>query len=168
MLSSPAGGTPSDRRARAAVHDPDPLEGSTRIMAKRARGTSHRPGQRAPLRRSGSTRAAEPVTPAPSAAQAPRPPTLTPEEEARAAALEAQILAEEKAAEAASRRTRERTRRAADVETTTRAGSIASQAAAEYGYVVRDVRRIAVIAGSLVAVLLGLWVVVEATGIGPF
>ena len=39
------------------------------------------------------------------------------------------------------------------------------RASEEYAYVVRDVRRIALIGGSLVVLLLGLWVVSEATGI---
>ena len=140
-------------------------------MAKRVRGSSTRPGQRAPLQRSGARPA--PSRPASTAegTSAPAPATrtasLTPEEEARAAEIEAQILAEEKAATEAARRTRERARRAS-VEPTVRSGTISMRAADEYAYVVRDVRRIVVIGGSLVAVLLGLWVVVEATGIGPF
>lgn len=147
-------------------------------MAKRVRGSSTRPGQRAPLQRSGARPA--PSRPASTAegtsataagagatASPTRPASLTPEEEARAAEIEAQILAEEKAATEAARRTRERARRAS-VEPTVRSGTISMRAADEYAYVVRDVRRIVVIGGSLVALLLGLWVVVEATGIGPF
>jgi hypothetical protein len=42
------------------------------------------------------------------------------------------------------------------------------RASAEYGYVVRDVRRLALIGGALVALLVGLWAVTEVTGIGPF
>jgi hypothetical protein len=136
-------------------------------MAKRARGSTTRPGQRAPLQRGPST-----TRPSASAGTtstpAPRPATLTDEEEARAAALEAQIVAEEKAAEEAARRTRDRSRRGGDVEPAGRGGSIAVRASQEYAYVARDVRSIAVIGGGLVAFLLGLWVVVEATGIGPF
>jgi hypothetical protein len=49
-----------------------------------------------------------------------------------------------------------------------RAGSIEARAAAEYGYVVRDVRRLAIIGGTLIAVMVGLWAIIEATGIGPF
>ncbi len=98
----------------------------------------------------------------------PRPATLTAEEEARAAALEAEILAEEKSAEVAARLTRERGRRAPDGEATTRPGSIALRASQEYAYVGRDVRRIVRIGGSMLGILLGLWIVVQATGIGPF
>lgn len=135
-------------------------------MAKRARGSTTRPGQRARLQRSPTTRpeAARPAT----SSTTPRPVTLTPEEEARAAALEAQILAEERAAEDATRRSRDRARRASSDETSVRAGSIAMRAAEEYGYVGRDLRRVAIIGGSLIAFLIGLWAVTEATGIGPF
>ena len=133
-------------------------------MAKRARGSTARPGQRAPLQRK-ATAARPRVGPATTTA---KPPTLTAEEEARAAEIEAQILAEEKAAEDASRRSRERSRRAAEADPVARGGSIAERATQEYAYVARDVRRVAIIGGSLVAFLIGLWVVVTATGIGPF
>ena len=137
-------------------------------MAKRVRGTSTRPGQRARLQRSGATArpAAKPTTT--SAAAAPRPASLTADEEARAAALEAQIVAEEQAAERAARSSRERGRRAAAPDPTVRAGSIAITASQEYAYVSRDLRRVARIGGGLIAVLLGLWVVITVTGIGPF
>lgn len=133
-------------------------------MAKRARGSSSRPGQRAPLQR-GTTTARPSPTPA---STTPRPPTLTAEEEARAAAIEAQIVADEKAAEEAARRSRTRARRGTDAEPEARGGSIAVRASQEYAYVSRDLRRIVVIGGSLIAFLIGLWVVVEITGIGPF
>lgn len=132
-------------------------------MAKRARGSSTRPGQRAPLQRSGSTRPTETTSSA-----TVKPPTLTAEEEARAAALEAQIVAEEKAAETQTRRERERAKRATASEPVTRGGTIAMRASEEYGYVMRDVRRIVTIGGGLIAVLIGIWAVVQATGIGPF
>lgn len=130
-------------------------------MAKRARGTTTRPGQRAPLPR-GATR-----PPLGDSVGTPRPVTLTDEEEARAAELEARIVAAEREAEASTRR-RDRPRRTADGETPIRAGSLTVRASQEYGYVVRDVRRIALIGGSLVAFLIGLWAIVQATGIGPF
>jgi hypothetical protein len=47
-----------------------------------------------------------------------------------------------------------------------RSGSIAERASHEYAYVLRDVRRIILIGGSLIGVLLGLWVVLQATGVG--
>lgn len=134
-------------------------------MAKRARGTTARPGQRAPLPRGGG----RPTTPATSTqAPLPRPASLTPEEEARAASLEAEIMAQERAAEEAARRTRDRGRRTSSVrpEPTIRPGGLAVQASQEYAYVARDVRRIALVGGSLVVLLLILWVLAQATGIG--
>ena len=95
-----------------------------------------------------------------------RPATLTAEEEARAAQLEAQIVAEEKTAETAARRDRDRARRGAP-EPVVRSGTIASRAQAEYGYVMRDVRKIVTIGGGLIVLLIGLWVVLTATGAGP-
>lgn len=136
-------------------------------MAKRARGTPTRPGQRAPLQRGPST-ARPSGSAATTSTPAPRPATLTADEEARAAALEAQIVAEEKAAEQATRKNRDRSRRESEAEPVGRGGTIAVRSSQEYAYVARDVRRIAVIGGGLIAVLLGLWVVIEATGIGPF
>jgi hypothetical protein len=138
-------------------------------MAKRVRGSSSRPGQRARLQRSGTARPAAPQTARPAATTpvAPRPATLTPEEEAEAAELEAEILAQEQAAATANdRRTRERSRRAAASDTAGRS-SIAERASEEYAYVARDIRRIAIIGGGLVAVLLGFWVIHTVTGLGP-
>jgi hypothetical protein len=126
-------------------------------MAKRARGSPTRPGQRARLQRAATTRPVE-TTSTPTV----RPATLTDEEEARAAQLEAQIVAEEKAAETASKRAR----RAAP-EPVVRSGTIASRAQAEYAYVMRDVRKIVTIGGGLIVLLIGLWVVLTATGAGP-
>lgn len=125
-------------------------------MAKRARGTTSRPGQRAPLARpAGAARPASSVGSA-----TPRPASLTAEEEARAAELEAQILEAEKAAEAAQRRTR--TRRPDG--SLAAGGTIAMRAAEEYRYVARDMRRITIIGGGLVAFLIGLWAVTMVTG----
>jgi hypothetical protein len=133
-------------------------------MAKRVRGTATRPGQRRPLQRSGA-RPSTPVRPkpaGPSEAVAARPASLTPEEEARAAELEAAIVAEERAAETSRRTRAERT----NAPNGFRAGSsIAVAAANEYAYVARDVRRVGIVGGSLVGVLIVLWVVVQVTGI---
>lgn len=127
-------------------------------MAKRARGTTSRPGQRAPLRA---------VAPArPSAAPVARPATLTADEEARAAELEAQIVAAEKAAQVAQRRARSR-RDSSGEGGTVLAGSIALRAAEEYRYVARDMRRIVIIGGGLILGLIGLWVVSVITGVRP-
>ena len=130
-------------------------------MAKRARGSSTRPGQRPPLQRSTPGRPSPATGPSGSTTVV-RPATLTSDEEARAAALEAQIVAEEKAAERAARQTRE-ARRTGSAQTVAR-GSIALRAAEEYAYVSRDLRRIAVIGGTLLAVLIGIWAILEATG----
>jgi hypothetical protein len=88
---------------------------------------------------------------------------VTPEEEARAAELEAQILADEQAATDA-RAARERSRRAA---TDAPAGvaytsvPLAARAADEYRYVQRDVRRIVIVGGFLLLILAILDVLVN-------
>jgi hypothetical protein len=131
-------------------------------MAKRVRGSSTRPGQRSRLQRGSTPRARVSSEPPP-------PPTsLTPAEEARAAELEAQIVAAERASEVKVDRSRERSRRPIETEGRIRTGSIALRASQEYAYVSRDIRRIVVIGGSLIAFLIGLWAVIQATGVGPF
>ena len=92
--------------------------------------------------------------------------SLTAAEEARAAELEAQIVAEERAAESNVARARERSRRPVETDVRVRSGSIAERASHEYAYVLRDVRRIALIGGSLIAVLIAIWVIVQASGLG--
>lgn len=134
-------------------------------MAKRARGTTTRPGQRRPIQRPAArpgAPTAQPAATAPSTDVAvSRPSSLTPEEEARAAELEAAIVAVERQASEGRRRSQ---RSAPDVGI--RPGSsLATAAANEYAYVARDVRRVAIVGGSLVGLLLALWVVAEATGI---
>jgi len=132
-------------------------------MAKRSRG-SVRPGQRRPGQR-------QPVRPTRPAA-APRPSDgLTDAELARAAELEAGLVAEERAAEAAQRRSRDRTRgRTIEDEVVPRGRSregtlLGSRAQEEYAYVVRDVRRIALVGGSLLGVLAVLFVLIEVAGV---
>lgn len=119
-------------------------------MAKRARGTTSRPGQRAPLRANATAR---PAT---------RPVSLTDDEVARAAELEAAIVATERAAEVAQRRTR--TRRQVGEGGSMLGGTIALRAAEEYRYVARDMRRIVIIGGGLVLILFGLWLATVLTG----
>ena len=75
-------------------------------MAKRARGSTTRPGQRARLAADGRAEAGRIDR-----AAAPEPTGLTAEEEARAAALEAQIVAEERAAETQAEADRDRAKR---------------------------------------------------------
>jgi hypothetical protein len=114
-------------------------------MAKRSR-IGGRPGQRRPIQR--------PTTRPTVVAPTRRPDSVTPEEEARAAELEAAILAEEKAADNARRRTNADRRDRTPVEGTVYASSsLATRASEEYAYVRRDVRRIAIVGGSLLAVL---------------
>ncbi len=130
-------------------------------MAKRARG-SVRPGQRRPIdRRPASEAAAASGT---TASAAPRPTGLTEAETRRAAEIEAQLLAEERAAEAARRQTRER---AALRGTTGPAGSIAIRAEVEYAYVARDLKRIARIATLLLTTLVVLWLLIDVAEIVP-
>lgn len=77
-------------------------------------------------------------------------------------------MAQERAAEEAARRTRDRGRRSSSSssEPTVRPGGLALQASQEYAYVARDVRRIALLGGSLIVLLLVLWILAQATGIG--
>src|SRR6478752_3302869 len=102
MLSS-APRSPADH-ARWRPARPDHARGTRPNMAKRVRGSSTRPGQRAPLQR-------RPTSSAATVAPAPRPASLTDEEERRAAELEAQIVAEERSAEDTRKRGTDRTRR---------------------------------------------------------
>jgi hypothetical protein len=134
-------------------------------MAKRVRGSSSRPGQRARMQRRASTQR-PPTSTSASASTASPSPSLTDAELARAAELEAQIVAAERTAETTATQARERPRRPAESSVRVRSGSIAERASHEYAYVLRDVRRIALIGGSMIALLLGLWVVLEATGVG--
>lgn len=124
-------------------------------MAKRARGSS-KPGQRRPVQRPGG----KPTAPA-------RPSgSLTAAEEARAAELEAQLLAEERAAVGARERNRDRGRASDEGRVVRPApGLLAQRASEEYGYVVRDVRRIVRIGGGLMIALLALWVARAVLGL---
>jgi hypothetical protein len=121
-------------------------------MAKRTRGST-RPGRRARLQRPAAR---------PADATTRRPGGLTREEEQRAAEIEAAIVAEERASQQASRRTRDRERVAEPGAYRTRElAPLAVRAADEYGYVRRDVLRIARIGGALLAVLAILYVLID-------
>src|SRR5207249_8462204 len=92
---------------------------------------------------------------------------------ARAAELEAQMLGEERAAGAGRARARERKR--GDIAAMgaapgrSREGSLlAARAEEEYAYVVRDVRRIARVGGSLVGLLAILFVLIDVTHVIRF
>jgi len=135
-------------------------------MAKRVRGSTSRPGQRAPLQRSASRPATKPSAPATEVVARP-PDALTDAEEARAAELEAEIVAEERQAERRVTEEGRRRRAARDIEPAgvNRAqSSLAASAAEEYEYVGRDVRRISIVGGGLVALLIVLWLLSHALG----
>ena len=137
-------------------------------MAKRTRGSTSRPGQRRPIQRPAARPAGRTSQPGASVALAasvePRPDELTAAEEARAAQLEAAIVAEERQAEGAKRRAR--AARSADPETVRSATTLSVSAAEEYAYVARDIKRIAILGGSLIVVLLILWALSYVAGVG--
>jgi hypothetical protein len=119
-------------------------------MAKQKRiGT--RPGQRAPLQRTTTRTSSRP------------PDAVSPEEEARAAELEAQILAEEQAADE-SRKARDRRAKAPEAAIYSSA-PLAERAAEEYAYVQRDLRRIVVVGGGLLLTLAALYVLLNVLDI---
>ena len=123
-------------------------------MAKRTRG-SNRPGQRHAERHSSARPQSRPAT---------RPAgALSEAEEARAAELESQIVAQDRAAESNRARGRDRGR-AVEVARPGRPGGqglLAARAAEEYAYVVRDVRRIIAVGGSMAVTLLALYVLID-------
>ena len=131
-------------------------------MAKRVRGSVSRPGQRPPLQRT-ATRPTPKPTAGTTEVVARPPDALTDEEEARAAQLEAAIVAEERQAESASRKSRA----ARTIEPVARTSSLEVSAAEEYAYVARDVRRIAIVGGSLIGLLLIAWAIAHFVGLGP-
>jgi len=119
-------------------------------MAKRSR-LAGRPGQRRPLQR---------ATPRSTV----RPSGVTADELARAAELEAAIVAEEKAAAAARDARDRRSRAAVDVAPGGVAYTsvpLAVRAAEEYRYVQRDIKRIAIVGGFLLGILAVLDVLVN-------
>jgi hypothetical protein len=132
-------------------------------MAKRQRGGA-RPGQRAPLQR-GSQPAA---TPAAKPVGATRPGGLSTDELDRAAELEAQIVAEERAAVSSLARGRDRRRGGGDPMPASRGrsvGSLAVVAEEEYRYVVRDLRRVAVVFVGIFGLLLASWFLIVVVGV---
>lgn len=129
-------------------------------MAKRARGTMTRPGQRRPTARPASRPAANPATKVPVPSSAVLPASLTAGEEARASQLEAVIVAQERQAEEARRSRAQRGTSEPVVRSNSPLGVAATN---EYGYVARDVRRVARVGGSLVGLLMILWVVTQVS-----
>ena len=138
-----------------------------RLMAKRQRGGA-RPGQRAPLQRGSHP----PATPSPQPATPPRPSSsLSDDELARAAELEAQIVAEERSAAASLSRGRDRRRVSSAASSVTprgRATSLTAVTEDEYRYVISDLRRIALVFAGIFAVLLLAWLVIVVGGLGNF
>ena len=134
-------------------------------MAKRLRRTVRRPATRPGSKPSGLSSPRPPVAPdaLESTPLRTRSGGLTNDEMARAAELEAEIMAREQAAATEARRARARTTREAtaydpDVPLRIRASH-------EYAYVARDVRRIGLTAGLMVAILLGLHFAINVAGI---
>lgn len=122
-----------------------------------ARPGARRPGQ-APAARGSTGQSASPIL---------RSGGLTDAELERAAQIEAELVAREKAAIAENARRRARSGRV-DVAVVSDAGTpLSVRAAHEYAYVARDVRRIAATAALMLAILAGLWVLVNVGGIGP-
>jgi hypothetical protein len=119
-------------------------------MAKRSR-LAARPGQRRPLQRTAPTK---PATTRPST-------SITPEEEARAAELEAAIVAEEKAAAETHARRGRRDTAGTGAAAAYSSVPLSVREAQEYRYVQRDVRRILVVGGFLLAILAVLEVLVN-------
>jgi hypothetical protein len=92
--------------------------------------------------------------------------SLTAAEEARAAELEAQIMAEERQAEEALRRTRDRSRATELAGPRTReAAPLAVRASAEYAYVRRDIVRIVRVGAVMLLVLAVLHVLINVMGV---
>ena len=126
-------------------------------MAKRQRAV--RPGQRRPPTRTEPKPASTTVAP-------PSAKGLTDAEEARAAELEAQPVAEERAASSSTDRSRARRSdpEAASRGRTKEAGLLASRAVLEYAYVTADIRRIVIVGGSLFILMIAIWAVLALTG----
>jgi hypothetical protein len=126
-------------------------------MAKRARG-SVRPGQRRPIDK-------RPAAPASStAAAAPKPAGLSEAELERAAQIEAEMLAQERALEESRKRSKERAAAVRESTPATAAGLAAAEAK-EYAYVARDVKRITRVALLELGILAGLWVLIDVVGV---
>ncbi len=136
-------------------------------MAKRTRYTGRPAGRRPAAKPSGHI-AGKVVAPTPVPTASPDFAStgggLTDDELARAAALESEIAAREKAAIAANaRRSRARGPEGgyvADVN-----APLSVRAAHEYAYVARDVRRILLTGGLMVAILAVLYVLVHVLGV---
>lgn len=131
--------------------------GEPRPMAKRTRY----PGRPAPHRTTAKG--------ASSNTGAPRPVGLTSTEVARAAELEAELVAREREAIKDNARRRARTRSGIDLSIATNAAEpLSIRAAHEYAYVARDVRRIVITAIFMFSILAVLWLLVNVGGFNIF
>jgi len=100
------------------------------------------------------------------ASPAPRAGGLSELEVQRAAELEAELVARERAAIADNARRRARGR-GADIGVAGDAGApLSVRAAHEYAYVARDVRRIIGTGALMLGILAGLWILVNVVGVG--
>ena len=126
-------------------------------MAKRSRVAS-RPGQQRPSRRPqrGATRPATAPTTQPA-----KPSTgLTADEEARAAALEAEIVEQERP-QGKHEKGRAPDPTAVRAARTQSSGLLAARAAEEYDYVKRDLHRIGIVSGALLLIMFVLYLLIE-------
>ena len=130
-------------------------------MAKRARGTT-RPGQRPPIQRSARPAGAQPAAVA--APVVPADPGLAPTTGLDVSLAPAGVPATGRSPDAVKSGPAEAvgpSRRASAP-----SGVLAAEAAVEYRYVSRDIRRIAVIGGSMFAILIILFILLEVVGLG--
>ena len=116
-------------------------------MAKRARGAARRPGKRRATPRSGARPpGAAPAAAAPTGLDGPPAPALEPT---------AAVVAERAPSTTPMARTRSRQTSSA----------FAAESAQEYAYVVSDVRRILIVAGGIIGILIALFLVIDLLGI---
>jgi hypothetical protein len=148
-------------------------------MAKRTRQSGRRIAPKRAAAARPSTDRPAPIRPANTLAEAPEPNVLTSErsstgltelEVQRAAELEAEMLAQERAAAVATRqRGRDRVAAAEAAASTPVPGDINAplkvRMAHEYAYVARDVRRILLTGGLMVAILAVLHILVNVLGV---
>ena len=125
-------------------------------MAKRTRYPGRPAGRRPTAKPSPTASAAAPL----------RTGGLTSAELERAAALEAELVAQEKAASADAARRRARGRAPEVVIAPRSTESLSVRESHEYAYVARDVRRIGLTAGLMFAILGVIWVIVNIGGVG--
>jgi hypothetical protein len=129
-------------------------------MAKRSRVGGRPTSRPRPVRgQAARPPASKPGEPRPSA-------SLTEEEAARAAELEANLVAQEKAAaraRAAAQMARMR-RSGRELDPAVQDQPLSVRAASEYAYVGRDIRRIGLTAGLMLAILVVLAVLINVTG----